>query len=194
MRKGQTDRDPKDPKSGKKAKGSRPDQQHPTTTTPKPAEAPSQSKKQAPSQKNGSILVGPETLQTSVGPVHEWLALPENLPAHPTIAAFGKRRTGKSTSITNLLFHCCRHIPFGLVMSDTAYAGYWEKLVPKRHIIQGLRQDVLEWLIARQTVGVEKYGVKVSPLFLRQGGSCRHTRTGVSQQWHTTSPAQPLRA
>jgi hypothetical protein len=32
--------------------------------------------------------------------------------------------------------------------------------VPKRHIVQGLRQDVLEWLIARQSKAVEKYGVK----------------------------------
>jgi hypothetical protein len=58
------------------------------------------------------------------------------------------------------LFHCCRDIPFGIVMSDTAYAGYWEKLVPKRHIVQGLRQDVLEWVINRQKMAVEKYGIE----------------------------------
>lgn len=45
-------------------------------------------------------------------------------------------------------------------MSDTAYAGYWEKILPKRHIIQGLRQDVLDWLIQRQSAAVAKYGVK----------------------------------
>ena len=27
-------------------------------------------------------------------------------------------------------------------MSDTAYAGYWEQIVPKQFIVQGLRQDV----------------------------------------------------
>ena len=45
-------------------------------------------------------------------------------------------------------------------MSDTAYAGYWDKILPKRHIVQGLRQDVLEWLIERQKKAVTKYGIK----------------------------------
>ena len=76
------------------------------------------------------------------------------------MAFFGKRRTGKSTTITNLAYHCCQDIPFGIVMSDTAYAGYWDKIVPKRHIVQGLRQDVLDWLINRQKKAVAKYGIK----------------------------------
>ncbi len=72
---------------------------------------------------NSSIQTGPETINTIAGPIHEWLPVPENLPNHPTLAFFGKRRTGKSTTITNILFHCCQDIPFGIVMSDTAYAG-----------------------------------------------------------------------
>lgn len=76
------------------------------------------------------------------------------------MAFFGKRRTGKSTTITNIAYHCFQNIPFGLVMSDTAYAGYWEQIIPKRFIVQGLRQDVLDWLIQRQARAVEKYGVK----------------------------------
>lgn len=111
-------------------------------------------------RKHSSIVTGPLTLDTIAGPIHEWAAVPENLPKHPTMAFFGKRRTGKSTTITNVLYHCCQDIPFGLVMSDTAYAGYWEKIVPKAHIIQGLRADVLNWLIDRQAAAVEKYGVK----------------------------------
>lgn len=42
----------------------------------------------------------------------------------------------------------------------TSPLGYWEQIVPKRHIVQGLRQDVLDWLIQRQAKAVEKYGVK----------------------------------
>lgn len=45
-------------------------------------------------------------------------------------------------------------------MSDTAYAGYWEKIVPKQFIVQGLRQDILDWLIQRQIAAVAKYGIK----------------------------------
>lgn len=98
---------------------------------------------QQPSDRaNSSIQIEGETVATVAGPIHGWKPCPENLPAHPTMAFFGKRRTGKSTSITNVAFHCCQDIPFGIVMSDTAYAGYWEQIVPKRHIVQGLRQDV----------------------------------------------------
>ncbi len=111
--------------------------------------------------KNNCITRGPgEALQTCVGPIHEWACIPENLPNHPTLAFFGKRRTGKSTSITNIAFHCCQDIPFGIVMSDTAYAGYWEQIVPKQFIVQGLQQEVLDWLIQRQKKLVAKYGVE----------------------------------
>ena len=109
---------------------------------------------------NSSIKTGKETINTCVGPIHEWLPVPENLPNHPTLAFFGKRRTGKSTTITNILYHCCKDIPFGLVMSDTAYAGYWEQIVPPQMIVQGLRQDVLDWFVERQKKAVEKYGVE----------------------------------
>lgn len=111
--------------------------------------------------KNNGITRGEEaSIESCVGPVHHWACIPENLPNHPTLAFFGKRRTGKSTTITNILFRCCRKIPFGIVMSDTAYAGYWETIVPKQYIVQGLQQDVLNWLIERQSALVEKYGVE----------------------------------
>lgn len=105
-----------------------------------------------------TLQTGTNTVSTPYGEVHEWLPVPENLPNHPTMAFFGKRRTGKSTTITNLLFHCCQHIPFGLVMSDTAFAGYWEQIIPKKFIVQGLRPDVLDWLVKRQKTLVSKYG------------------------------------
>lgn len=107
-----------------------------------------------------TIQVGKEKVKTPWGDVNEWLPVPENLPSHPTMAFFGKRRTGKSTTITNLLYHCCQHIPFGIVMSDTAFAGYWEQIIPKKFIVQGLRQDVLDWLLKRQEALVKKYGNK----------------------------------
>lgn len=114
----------------------------------------------AASANNSSIQTTGSVTPTIVGPIGEWRCIPENLPNHPTLAFFGKRRTGKSTTITNILYHCCGKIPFGIVMSDTAYAGYWDQLVPKRLIVQGLRQDVLDWLVARQKKLVEKYGVE----------------------------------
>lgn len=110
--------------------------------------------------RNSCIQTSNKQTPSIVGSIGEWLCVPENLPNHPTMAFFGKRRTGKSTTITNILYHCCSKIPFGLVMSDTAYAGYWDQIVPKKMIVQGLRQDVLDWLVNRQKKLVEKYGVE----------------------------------
>ncbi len=45
-------------------------------------------------------------------------------------------------------------------MTGTAFAGYWDQIVPKQFIVQGLRQDILDWLVQRQTKLVAKYGVK----------------------------------
>lgn len=90
--------------------------------------APSQKKNVTYAAPNSSIVCGPETIDTVAGPVHEWLCCKDNLPNHPTMVFFGKRRTGKSTTITNILYHCCQEIPFGIVMSDTAYAGKCELL------------------------------------------------------------------
>jgi hypothetical protein len=107
---------------------------------------------------NGRVLSTGKATHTEVGTIMEWLCCPENIPNSPTIAFFGKRRTGKSTSITNYAFHCMLDIPFGLVMTGTAFAGYWEQIIPKWLIIQDLKPFILDWLIARQQRLVKKYG------------------------------------
>lgn len=40
------------------------------------------------------------------------------------------------------------------------FSGYWEKIIPPQFIVQGLRQDVLDWIIQRQKKLVAKYGIK----------------------------------
>lgn len=66
--------------------------------------------------KHASMRTTGKTINTIVGPISEWDCCPENLPNHPTMAFFGKRRTGKSTTITNIAYRCCKDIPFGLVV------------------------------------------------------------------------------
>lgn len=107
-----------------------------------------------------SIKTGPTIVATCVGPIGEWLAVPENLPNHPVFAMYGKRRTGKSTTITNIVQKCMLHIPFGIVMTGTAFAGYWKEIVPGNLIVQGLRTDVIDWLVQRQMKAVAKYGIE----------------------------------
>lgn len=89
-------------------------------------------------------------LKTVVGDIEEFQPIPEEIPMHPTIAAWGKRRTGKSTTFMNYAFHLMQDIPFGIVMSNTAFAGYWTQFVPRQFIFQGLREDILLKLVARQ--------------------------------------------
>ena len=97
-------------------------------------------------------------LDTVAGPLYEWCAVPDNVPSCPSMVYFGKRRTGKSTSLMNVMFHTMQHIPFGIVMSNTAFAGYFEQFVPKRFIFQGLRQDILDNLVSRQKRLIRQYG------------------------------------
>ena len=104
------------------------------------------------------IFVGPETINAGGHQLHEWLPVEENIPQHPSLAFFGKRRTGKSTTIMNLCYHCFQHVPFVLVMSNTAFAGYWQEYVPNQFIFQGLRGDILDALVARQKRLIKTFG------------------------------------
>ena len=104
-----------------------------------------------------------EPINTTMGPVFGWLPVEENVPHAPTMAFFGKRRTGKSTTIKNIAFHLMQHIPFGIVMSNTSFTGDWADIVPKKFIVQGLRQDVIDWLINRQKKLIRKYGDEKHP-------------------------------
>lgn len=88
----------------------------------------------------------------------QWLPWPENIPLHPSIGAFGKRRTGKTTTIKNLASWAFQNIPFGVILSNTAFAGGWEDVHPKRFIFQGLREDIIQALMDRQATMIKKFG------------------------------------
>jgi hypothetical protein len=54
-------------------------------------------------------------IQTCIGPVGEFIASPEYFPNHPSMAVFGKRRTGKTFFLRWLMYHAFRDIPFGMI-------------------------------------------------------------------------------
>jgi len=99
-------------------------------------------------------------IATICGPIDEFQATEENIPRHPAILAAGKRRTGKSTSLDNLMEKTMQHIPFGMVMTETSYNGFWQKRVPPRLVFQGWREDILLSLIERQKRMIAKHGKK----------------------------------
>jgi hypothetical protein len=88
----------------------------------------------------------------------EYEPLIENIPMHPSIVSFGKRRSGKSTSVDNFLFHCVQDIPYGIVITRTKSNGFWQTRVPERLVFQGFRDDILIALLERQDRMMEKYG------------------------------------
>lgn len=97
------------------------------------------------------ILVGDTVFIPSANAdFHQWLPKPENIPLHPSIVAFGKRRTGKSTTIKNVAFWAMQDLDFGIILSNTAFAGAWDDVHPKRWTFQGLREDIINALVARQ--------------------------------------------
>lgn len=102
-----------------------------------------------------------KTIQTVIGPMFEYEATIENVPLHPSIVSFGKRRSGKSTSMDNWMMHCLKHLPFGIVMTRTKMNGFWQQRVPERFVFQlsnSFREDILLALIDRQKKLIEKWG------------------------------------
>lgn len=97
-------------------------------------------------------------VNTIVGPVFEYIADPENVPLHPSIVSFGKRRSGKSTSMDNWFFHCIQDVPFGLCITRTKGNGFWQTRIPERFVFQGFREDVLIALLDRQRKMIAEHG------------------------------------
>ena len=76
----------------------------------------------------------------------------------------GKRGTGKSTLVTDILYHK-RHIPAGVVMSGTEDGNhYYKQFVPDLFIYGDYHRDVIEKVIDRQK-RLKSTG-KTSPAFI----------------------------
>lgn len=75
---------------------------------------------------------------------------PSTIGDNRVIVFIGKRGTGKTTLITDLLFHK-RFIPAGVVMSGTEEGnGHYGQMVPDSFIYPDFDRDVLEKIVNRQ--------------------------------------------
>lgn len=63
---------------------------------------------------------------------------------------YGKRRTGKSFCLRNLMSVLKEVYPYGLVMSKTAFNQYWQHHVPKKYVHDNVNREVLYKLLGRQ--------------------------------------------
>lgn len=105
-------------------------------------------------EEHAELLQGPfavvEPIDTVVGPIGKFIMEPDNFPTNPSVILFGKRRTGKTFTLRDIMYHCFRDIPFGICMSGTSYNGFWQEYMPSSLVFQGLRQDMMQKIIERQ--------------------------------------------
>lgn len=98
-----------------------------------------------------------DPIETCVGPIGRFQLKPENFPLHPSVCLFGKRRTGKTFTLRDILAKCFQHIPFGIVCSQTAGNGFWQQYVPPRFVFQDLQMHKLQALLDRQDAVIAKW-------------------------------------
>ena len=75
---------------------------------------------------------------------------PGKIKDNVVVVFIGKRGTGKTTLVTDILYHK-RHIPVGVVMSGTEEGnGHYSSYVPDSFIYPDYNRDVIERVIERQ--------------------------------------------
>lgn len=75
---------------------------------------------------------------------------PSTIPDNSVCCFIGKRRSGKSTLLADILWHK-RHIPGGIAMSGTEDGnGHYGKYIPKNFVFKDYKPDVVRTCIARQ--------------------------------------------
>lgn len=107
------------------------------------------------------LLEGPfeiiEPIDTLVGPIGKFIMEPENFPLHPSVILYGKRRTGKTFTLRDIMYHCFRDIPFGICMSGTSYNGFWQEYIPATLVFQGLKPEMMQKIIERQKRLIKRF-------------------------------------
>lgn len=112
----------------------------------------------AEANKLGGVYALVDPIDTCVGPIGRFPAVPEGMPLHPAIVAYGKRRTGKTFTTRDIFFHCFRDIPFGIVITRTKMNGFWQTYVPPAFVKDAADMThAISTLIARQKALIEKW-------------------------------------
>ena len=93
--------------------------------------------------------------------------LPKSMPDNSTMITLGKRRTGKTTLVLDIL-HAKRHIPCGVVISGTEESNHTYKgIVPDLFIYSEYKPEILEKIMVRQRKLINKMmndpSLKINP-------------------------------
>jgi len=99
---------------------------------------------------------------------------PSKIGSDKVCVVIGKRGTGKSTLVTDLLYHK-RDIPVGIVMSATEEGNhYYKQFIPDLFIYGDYNKDAIEKVIARQKKLVATGSVKPAFILL---DDCMYNKT-----------------
>ena len=75
---------------------------------------------------------------------------PENMPDDKVCVFIGKRGTGKSTLVTDILYHK-KHLPVGIVMSATEEGNHhYQQYIPDLFIYGDYNKDAIDRVLERQ--------------------------------------------
>lgn len=90
---------------------------------------------------------------------------PRTMPDNATIVCIGRRRSGKTVLVTDLLWHK-RHIATGVVMSGTEEGNhYYRDFVPDTFVHSDFNEDIIWEMINRQKRLIKERG-SAPPAFL----------------------------
>jgi hypothetical protein len=103
---------------------------------------------------------------------------PATMPDNATCVFLGRRRTGKSTLVTDILWYK-KHLPAGVVMSATEDGnGHFRQFVPDLFIYNDFSRDAAEKLLERQKR--LKAAGKYSPVFFLMD-DCMYDKTRMKE-------------
>jgi hypothetical protein len=89
----------------------------------------------------------------------------------------GKRGTGKSTLVTDILWHK-KHIPAGIAMSGTEDGnGHYKQFIPDLFVYGDYNKDAVEKLISRQHRLVKTLGKQMAPSVFLLMDDCMYDRS-----------------
>ena len=96
---------------------------------------------------------------------------PKSVADNRVCVLIGKRNTGKTVLVTDLLYHK-RNIPVGVVMSGTEEGNsYYQSFVPDLFIYNDYEREVVEKIIARQRHMCKN---KIPNMRWGRGGQIKH--------------------
>lgn len=73
-----------------------------------------------------------EECQTKVGKLKKFNITKAHVNLNLFILIIGKRRTGKTYMLNDLIFNYFKHIKYWLVLTNTEFNGFWTKRIPKK--------------------------------------------------------------